>query len=126
MILLDSIGELPAVYSLASVVFVGGSIAKTGGHNILEPAAVGAAVITGAHTFNFKQIVETFVEARAVIQLPPISSGRTLRIELANVIRHLLTIPDAAAELGGRAMKPGESKSRRDRAHPRWPEVRYS
>jgi len=103
VILLDSIGELTAVYALASVVFVGGSIAETGGHNILEPAAVGAAVITGANTFNFKEIVETFVEAEAVIQLPPLS-GPDAAVELANTIRRLLTNPDEAAELGTRAM----------------------
>src|SRR5438132_2668085 len=45
VVLLDSIGELQSLYSLGSIVFVGGSIAKTGGHNILEPAAVGTAVI---------------------------------------------------------------------------------
>lgn len=73
LILLDSIGELRAVYPLASIVFVGGSIAPTGGHNILEPAAVGACTLTGAHTFNFKAIVETFLAADALIQLPALS-----------------------------------------------------
>lgn len=102
VILLDSIGELTAVYSLASVVFVGGSIATTGGHNILEPAAVGAAVITGANTFNFKEIVETFVEAEAVIQLPPLS-GPEAAVELAKTIKQLLTNPNDAVELGTRA-----------------------
>jgi len=104
VILFDSIGELQTVYSLASVVFVGGSIAKTGGHNILEPAAVGAAVITGAHTFNFKQIVETFVKDHAVIQLPPLSEVDAT-IELSNVLRRLLADADKRTELGRRAMK---------------------
>lgn len=72
-ILLDSIGELRSVYKLASIVFVGGSIAPTGGHNILEPAAVGACVVTGPHTENFKEIVRTFVDAGVVVQLPPLS-----------------------------------------------------
>jgi 3-deoxy-D-manno-octulosonic-acid transferase len=103
VILLDSIGELRAVYSLASVVFVGGSIARTGGHNILEPAAVGAAVVTGAHTFNFKQIVETFVRDQAVIQLPPLSEGDAT-IELSIVLKELLADPDKRTELGRRAM----------------------
>jgi 3-deoxy-D-manno-octulosonic-acid transferase len=103
VILLDSIGELPAVYSLASVVFVGGSIANTGGHNILEPAAVGAAVITGAHTHNFKQIVETFVNAEAVIQLPPLSEAEAT-IALANTFEQLLADPDKRSELGRRAI----------------------
>src|SRR5882672_12674074 len=88
-VLRDSIGELHSVYSLASIVFVGGSIAKTGGHNILEPAAVAAAVITGPHTYNFQSIVETFVAAGAIIQLQPMSDSAAI-VELANVISELL------------------------------------
>jgi 3-deoxy-D-manno-octulosonic-acid transferase len=92
VILLDSIGELHSVYSLASIVFVGGSIAGTGGHNILEPAAVGASVITGAHTFNFRSIVETFVKAGAIIQLQPMSDSAAI-VVLADVILELLADP---------------------------------
>jgi 3-deoxy-D-manno-octulosonic-acid transferase len=68
-ILLDTIGELSDIYSLATIVFVGGSISKTGGHNILEPAAVGAAIITGPHMHNFAAITRAFVKAEAIIQL---------------------------------------------------------
>ena len=103
VILLDTIGELQAVYSLASIVFVGGSIARTGGHNILEPAAAGAAVITGAHTHNFKQIVESFVDAEAVIQLPPMTEDDAG--ELAAVIAGLLADPDRRSKLGEHARK---------------------
>lgn len=69
IILLDSIGELRAVYSLASLVFVGGSIAPVGGHNVLEPATAGACIITGAHTENFHAIMRAFLEAGAIVQL---------------------------------------------------------
>jgi 3-deoxy-D-manno-octulosonic-acid transferase len=99
VILLDSIGELNSVYSLASIVFVGGSIAKTGGHNILEPAAAGASVITGPHTYNFRSIMETFVAAGAIVQLQPMSDSATI-IELANVILELLSDPAKRSELG--------------------------
>jgi 3-deoxy-D-manno-octulosonic-acid transferase len=99
VILLDSIGELNSVYSLASIVFVGGSIARTGGHNILEPAAAGASVITGPHTYNFRSIVETFVEAGAIVQLPPLSDSAAI-VELANVIWDLLGEPAKRRELG--------------------------
>jgi 3-deoxy-D-manno-octulosonic-acid transferase len=58
--LLDSIGELAALYALADVAFVGGSLAPSGGHNILEPARYGVAVMTGPHTENFRDIVESF------------------------------------------------------------------
>jgi len=69
-VLLDSIGELRAVYPLAGIVFVGGSIAPTGGHNILEPAAAGVCIVTGAHTHNFAAIVNVFREHDALVQLP--------------------------------------------------------
>ena len=85
-ILLDTIGELRAVYPLASIVFVGGSIAPTGGHNILEPAVAGTCIITGAHTANFAAIVHAFLEADALVQLPPVSQAEapaalSLRLE---------------------------------------------
>jgi 3-deoxy-D-manno-octulosonic-acid transferase len=104
VILLDSIGELHSAYSLATIVFVGGSLARTGGHNILEPAAVGAAVITGPHTYNFQFIVETFVQAGAIIQLQPQSDSGAI-VELGNVILELLAEPARRIELGSRAQK---------------------
>jgi 3-deoxy-D-manno-octulosonic-acid transferase len=72
-ILLDTIGELRATYNLATLVFVGGSIAPTGGHNVLEPAASGASIITGAHTHNFKAVMEAFLDREALVQLPPVA-----------------------------------------------------
>jgi 3-deoxy-D-manno-octulosonic-acid transferase len=102
VILLDSIGELPSVYSLASIVFVGGSIAKTGGHNVLEPAAVGACVITGAHTYNFQSVVESFVKAGAIVQLPSLSDSDATAA-LADIISTLLEDPSKRLELGTRA-----------------------
>jgi len=58
--LLDSVGELAAVYALADIAFVGGSLVPTGGHNILEPAQHGVAIVVGPHTFNFREIVSIF------------------------------------------------------------------
>ena len=58
--LLDSVGELASVYALADIAFVGGSLVPLGGHNILEPAQHGVAVLTGPHTFNFREIVRIF------------------------------------------------------------------
>lgn len=69
-VLLDSIGELRAVYPLADLVFVGGSIARVGGHNVLEPALAARCVVTGPHTSNFKEIVRAFREEDALVQLP--------------------------------------------------------
>lgn len=104
IILLDSIGELQSVYALASLVFVGGSIAKTGGHNILEPAAVGACVITGAHTHNFQAIVAGFVEADAIIQLPQMPDSEA-PLALAGVISQLLADSDKRDKLGKLAQR---------------------
>jgi len=89
LILLDTIGELPAVYEFASIVFVGGSIAKTGGHNMLEPAVVGSCIVTGAHTFNFTAIVREFLEQDALVQLPPLSETDA-PAELAHLFLGLL------------------------------------
>ncbi|MBI3478220.1 MAG: 3-deoxy-D-manno-octulosonic acid transferase [Acidobacteria bacterium] len=64
--LVDSIGELAALYSLATVAFVGGSLVPRGGHNILEPAMYGVPVVTGNHYENFRDIVNYFRERNAV------------------------------------------------------------
>jgi 3-deoxy-D-manno-octulosonic-acid transferase len=89
VILLDSIGELRAAYPLAEVVFVGGSVAPVGGHNILEPALAARAVVTGAHTSNFKAIVETFLEHEALVQLPYAEDAEAARL-LSRALRELL------------------------------------
>lgn len=56
VVVLDTIGELGRLYSLGDIIFVGGSLVKTGGHNILEPAAHGKPILVGPHMFNFKEI----------------------------------------------------------------------
>jgi 3-deoxy-D-manno-octulosonic-acid transferase len=104
VILLDSIGELQSVYSLATIVFVGGSIARTGGHNILEPAAVGACVVTGGYTHNFQAIVETFSKAEALVQLSPMPEAEA-REELTTVLTGLLVDHARRGDIGARAKK---------------------
>jgi 3-deoxy-D-manno-octulosonic-acid transferase len=89
LILLDSIGELRAVYPLAGIVFIGGSLTPTGGHNILEPAAAGVCTVTGAHTFNFKAIVAAFLEADALVQLPALAL-KDAPSSLAHILQELL------------------------------------
>ncbi len=58
--LIDTIGELAALYALANVAFVGGSLVPRGGHNILEPAQHGVPIIVGNHTENFRDMVRLF------------------------------------------------------------------
>lgn len=64
--LVDSIGELAALYSLATIAFVGGSLVPRGGHNILEPALYGVPIVTGNHYENFREIVNFFLSREAV------------------------------------------------------------
>jgi 3-deoxy-D-manno-octulosonic-acid transferase len=58
IVLLDTIGELASVYSLASVAFVGGSVVPAGGHNPLEPAQFGVPIVMGPHYANFRAMVD--------------------------------------------------------------------
>jgi 3-deoxy-D-manno-octulosonic-acid transferase len=62
----DTLGELMAFYACAQVAFVGGSLQPIGGHNLLEPAAVGTAIVTGPHLHNFTDIARRLQEAQAV------------------------------------------------------------
>jgi 3-deoxy-D-manno-octulosonic-acid transferase len=82
--LLDSIGELAALYALADVAFVGGSLVPSGGHNILEPARYGAAIVVGEHTKNFRDIVDLFRAQRAVRVTSPSNLVQDFTDLLAN------------------------------------------
>ncbi len=75
VLLVDSIGELAALYALADVAFVGGSLVPRGGHNIIEPAQYSVAIVVGPHTENFRDIVALFkshdaVRVAALSELP--------------------------------------------------------
>jgi 3-deoxy-D-manno-octulosonic-acid transferase len=71
VLLLDTIGELAAVYELATAAFVGGSLVPRGGHNILEPARFGKPIFVGPYTQNFRDIIATFSQAKAVHVIDP-------------------------------------------------------
>jgi len=90
VLLLDSIGELAAIFDRASVVFMGGTLASRGGHNILEPAYFAKPVIVGPHMENFAEMAAEFESAGAVVR---ISEGR----ELGAAVRKLL---DARGDSG--------------------------
>lgn len=96
VLLLDSLGELAQVYALASVVFVGGSLVPAGGHNILEPAVAGKAVVVGPHMENFQEIVEQFRSESAMVQVRSAD-------ELAREVTALLLDESRRRELGDRA-----------------------
>jgi len=65
----DSMGELALLYAAADVAFVGGSLVPTGGHNMIEPAALGLPVIFGPHVFNFEEASRLLCEAGAAVQV---------------------------------------------------------
>lgn len=96
VLLLDTMGELAACWGLADVAFVGGSLTRRGGQNMIEPAGYGAAVLFGPHTHNFKDIVAMLLEADAatVVRTPE---------ELTATVRRLLVDTKAAQEMGERA-----------------------
>ncbi len=95
VLLLDSVGELASTYATANVVFVGGSLAPRGGHNILEPAAAAAPIIVGPHMQNFASIALDFRESSAMLQ---VEDGQ----ELLHSVRRLLSDSSAAKALGTR------------------------
>jgi 3-deoxy-D-manno-octulosonic-acid transferase len=100
--LVDSIGELAALYSLATVAFVGGSLVPRGGHNILEPALYGVPVVTGNHYENFRDIVNYFRERNAV---------RVVGVaELPLVFMELIESREARETLGRNALAALESQ----------------
>ena len=86
VILLDTIGELSACWGLADIAFVGGTFGNRGGQNMIEPAAFGAAVVFGPNTWNFRDVVQTFRETNACVQLQSPE-------ELTPLIARLLTDP---------------------------------
>ncbi|RTZ60501.1 MAG: 3-deoxy-D-manno-octulosonic acid transferase, partial [Gammaproteobacteria bacterium] len=79
----DTMGELQLLYAASDVAFVGGSLVKTGGHNMLEPCAVGVPVVFGPHTFNFREISQFVEERGAGIRVQSVA-------ELAEVLDQLL------------------------------------
>jgi len=98
VMILDTLGELASIYSAADLVFMGGSLATWGGHNLIEPAAEGKPVVFGPHMSNFQEIASSFLEAAAAIQV----SGRE---ELHEVLLRLLKEEGLRQDLGERARK---------------------
>lgn len=102
VLLVDTLGELAALYQLASVAFVGGSLAPLGGHSPLEPAAVGVPVLFGPHTEHF---------AEPATALERAGGARRVRDadELGEVVARLFDDGDGRARMGRRAAEVVES-----------------
>ncbi len=99
VILMDTIGELGALWGLADVAFVGGSLdGHRGGQNMIEPAAYGAAVIFGSHVWNFRETAARLVEARAAIQVADPT-------ELSTAVQRLLRDEQERRRMGTAAQR---------------------
>jgi len=75
----DTMGELPMYYAAADVAVIGGSFVPVGGHNPLEPAAIGLPVIVGPHVFNFDEVVQLLEKSEALIRVRD-TSGLTEKV----------------------------------------------
>lgn len=95
VLLVDTVGELSALYALGDVAFVGGSLVPRGGHNIIEPARHGVAIIVGNHTENFRDMVALFQSQDAVRVVGP--------AEFPLLLLDLLSNSSERAALGRRA-----------------------
>src|ERR1700728_165037 len=110
--LLDTIGELAALYALADIAFVGGSLVPRGGHNIIEPAQHGVATVVGNHTENFRDIVSLFRSRNAVRVVGPAELPLVLLELLANDVERQALGQRAAeamrSQIGATARTAGE------------------
>ncbi len=103
VLLLDSLGELAALYSHADVVFVGGSLNGWGGHNVLEPAVSGLPVIVGPSMQNFRQITDDLLEVGGLLQVDSAD-------QLSTALKRLLSNPRERATLGENGRQLAASK----------------
>jgi 3-deoxy-D-manno-octulosonic-acid transferase len=103
IVLLDTIGELASVYSLASVAFVGGSLIPAGGHNPLEPAQFGVPIVMGLHFANFRAITEDLLAQQAL----RISAKEALSATSIELLRD----SHAAKAMGARARQVFEQQA---------------
>jgi 3-deoxy-D-manno-octulosonic-acid transferase len=93
VLLVDTVGELAALYASADVAFVGGSLTAIGGHNLLEPAALGLPVLTGPSFFNSQEIAQLLLDRGAALQVDNAQ-------DLAAVLTRLLDDPKERQRIG--------------------------
>ena len=93
VVLVDSMGELAAFYASADVAFVGGSLVPVGGHNLLEPAALGLPVLTGPYQSNGQDIARLLIQQGAALQVADAQ-------ELAAALTRLLADPKERQRIG--------------------------
>jgi 3-deoxy-D-manno-octulosonic-acid transferase len=97
VLLVDTLGELMMFYASADVAFVGGSLVPIGGHNFLEPAALGIPIIAGLHNFNSQDIAQQFFASGAALEVDGVD-------KLVKVVAELLRDPARCAEQRQKAL----------------------
>ncbi len=98
VLVLDTMGQLGRIYSVASVVFVGGSLMPRGGHNLIEPARYSKAIVFGPHMENFREMAKRFLKAEAAVMVHN-------QAELKSAISSLLEDKLKRNSIGMRAAK---------------------
>jgi 3-deoxy-D-manno-octulosonic-acid transferase len=93
VLLVDTVGELAALYAAVDVAFVGGSLVPVGGHNLLEPAALGIAVVTGPHQSNGADVAQLLLREGAALQVGDAA-------QLAAALRALFEDPAGRGRIG--------------------------
>lgn len=96
--LIDTLGQLPMLYGAGDMAWIGGSWANVGGHNPVEPALLGTAIITGPHTFNFKLLYRQLRRAHACLEVSDPD-------ELASTVLELHQSPDKRQALALQASR---------------------
>ncbi len=104
VLLIDTTGELKHFYACADVIFVGKSLTRHGGQNIIEPALYGKPVLVGPHMENFPAIMDDFLAAGAIMQVKDLQG-------LRRAADDLICSPEKRAEMGAAARKVVEDKS---------------
>lgn len=105
IILIDAMGVLNGLYTIADMAFIGGSLVPVGGHNPLEAAICGRGVITGPHVQNFREVMRDMQQANAAVVTED-------RHALDRTVRHYLRHPDELKQLHAHAAVFMQDKSR--------------
>ncbi len=113
VLILDRMGALGSFYQFADVAVIGGSLAKCGGHNLLEPAAHACSIVMGPHYEHFQDIVEDFRRAEAFILL-------SHRRELSPALARLLADSSLRRELGRKARAVVKNRAGSADEYARW------
>jgi 3-deoxy-D-manno-octulosonic-acid transferase len=101
VLVIDAIGQILPFYAAADLVVVGGSLANQGGHNILEPAALGRAILVGPHMDHFQELTERFLARDALVQVEGMEA-------LEPALARMLDDPERRRGLGARARECAE------------------